>query len=84
MKLQEIIQKALQEKTITPELEAEIDDLMWSAELAEEDLQGLQQLLDNLANGTVICWTDLKSQVSAEQSRQICYHPQQQKWSLSV
>jgi hypothetical protein len=83
MRLQEIIQKALQEKTITPELEAEINLLMWSSELAEEDLKGLQRLLDSLSNGTILCWNDLKSQAATEQSQRICYHPQQLKWSIS-
>lgn len=54
MKLKEIVEQVITIKVISPGVEKEIDDLLWTQELDKKDMEALEQLIEGLSNGTII------------------------------
>lgn len=55
MKVTKIVDDILNTKIITPEIEQQIESLMWSKQLDHQDLEALEKLLDVLSKGAIVC-----------------------------
>lgn len=53
MQFMNTVQKVLTTKILTPEVEEQINDLLWSNSFDQADKEALIKLIDALSNGTV-------------------------------
>lgn len=49
----DMVREALETKTITPVIETQLNDLMWSTTFNNTEMAALGSLIDALADGTV-------------------------------
>ncbi len=54
MKFTQIVQEIVKTRKITPDLEQEIDELLWSREFDESEMAALKQLERLLSEGSVV------------------------------
>ncbi len=64
MKLKYLVEQALQDQILTPAMENQINDLLWSQEFDAADMEALGQLIQVLLDGTITCTSQRQFQVA--------------------